>query len=144
MKLQLITLQGLQIDEDVYSVTLPTMAGEIGVLGHHEPLLSALKPGVVTIRRQAGDPDYHLEHYATYGGVVEVADNQVRILVDEADLGDEINEHEASAAREEAERLKATATTQHELAHAQSLIDRYAVRVKVSQLRHRARQHRRD
>lgn len=144
MRLQLITLQGVQFDEEAYSVTLPTMAGEIGIMAHHEPLLSALKPGVLTIKRKAGDPDHHLEHYATYGGIVEVANNQVRVLVDEADLGDEVNEHEATAAREEAERLKAKAESQHEINHAQALIDRSLVRIKVAQIRHRARRQQRQ
>lgn len=143
MRLQIITLQGLQFDEEAYSVVLPTMAGEIGVMGHHEPILSALKPGIVTIKKHVNDPEHHLEHYATYGGLVEVTNNQVRVLVDEADLGDEINEQEATAAREEAERLKAKAGTQHEINHAQTMIDRSVIRIKVAQLRRRARRQQR-
>jgi len=139
MKLQLITLQGVNYDEEAYSVSLPTMEGEITVLGHHEPLLSALKPGVIAIRRNKDDIDAKLEQYATYGGVVEIGDNQVRVLVDEADYGDEINEQEATAAREEAERLKASASNQKELADAQAVIDRQAVRVRVAEIRRRHR-----
>lgn len=139
MQLQLITLNGVTYDEIAHAVILPTLAGEITVMAHHEPLMSALKPGVITIRRKADDPDYHLEQYATYGGVVEIANNRVRVLVDEADLGDEINEKEAVAAQEEAKRLRAAAGTPQELAHAQTLLDRHAVRLKVAELRRRAR-----
>ena len=48
----------------------------------HEPLLSQLVPGVITIRRNKSDSDYHLEHYATYGGVLEISKSGVRVLVD--------------------------------------------------------------
>ena len=139
MKLQLITLQGVAYDEDAYSVSLPTMEGEITVLGHHEPLLSALKPGVISIRRNRNDIEAKMEQFATYGGVAEIADDTVRVLVDEADYGDEINAQEATAAREEAERLKAGASSQQELAQAQSLIDRHAVRIRVAEIRRRHR-----
>lgn len=139
MQLQLITLDGVTYDETAHSVILPTLSGEITVMAHHEPLMSALKPGVITIRHNADDPDYKLEQYATFGGVVEIAHNKVRVLVDEADLGDEINVQEANAAREEAERLKAAAGTPQELSQAQTQISRQAVRIKVAEIRRRSR-----
>lgn len=139
MQLQLITLAGVTYDETAHSVVLPTLSGEITVMAHHEPLMSALKPGVITIRRNAGDPEHKLEQYATYGGVVEIAHNTVRVLVDEADLGDEINAQEAEAARNEAERLKAAAGTPQELSQAQTQIARQSVRIKVAEIRRRSR-----
>lgn len=139
MQLQLITLAGVTYDETAHSVVLPTLSGEITVMAHHEPLMSALKPGVITIRRNAGDPEHKLEQYATYGGVVEIAHNTVRVLVDEADLGDEINAQEAEAARSEAERLKAAAGTPQELSQAQTQIARQSVRIKVAEIRRRSR-----
>ncbi len=139
MQLQLITLNGITFEEDIHSAILPTLSGEITVLGHHQPLMSALKTGVITIRRSAKDPDNKLEQYATYGGVVEIANSKVRILVDEADHGDEINLQEAEAARAEAERLKSNAKNQQELHQAQMVLDRQAVRLHVAKLRHRNR-----
>ena len=137
MKFQLITLEGVKYSADAYSVQLPTAAGEIGILSDHEPLMSVLIPGVITIRRNVKDPDYHLEHYATYGGVVEVTHEMVRVLVDEADNGDQINEQEAARARANAERLLKEAKTQVELDDAQALVDRQAVRLQVAELRRR-------
>lgn len=142
MKFQLITLEGVKYSGDAYSVVLPTAAGEIGVLSDHEPLMSVLIPGIITIRRDAKDPDYHLEHYATYGGVVEVTHDAVRVLVDEADPADEINEQEAERARENAERILKEARGQVELSEAQKLVDRQAVRLRVAQLRRQHAKHR--
>ena len=137
MKLELVTLDGVKFSADAYSIILPTAAGEITVLPGHEPLMSLLVPGVIIIRREAKDPDYHLEHYATYGGVLEVTKDGVRVLVDEATHGDEINEAEAKKAHDAALALRKGAKTQIELDKAQEMIDRSAVRLQVSGLRRR-------
>ncbi|MEK7153479.1 MAG: F0F1 ATP synthase subunit epsilon, partial [Patescibacteria group bacterium] len=72
MKFELVSLDGVKFSAEAYSVILPTASGQITVLPTHEPLLSVVVPGIITIRRQKNDPDHHLEHYATYGGVLEV------------------------------------------------------------------------
>ena len=135
MKLQLVTLDGIKFEADAYSIVLPTAAGEITVLPSHEPLLSQVVPGVITIRKDKHDPDYHLEHFATYGGVVEVRRESVRVLVDEATSGDEVNEAEAQKAHDAAVALRKEAKEQVDLDKAQALVDRQAVRLKVAQLR---------
>lgn len=140
MKFQLITLTGIKYSADAYSVQLPTASGVATVLPNHEPLMSVLVPGVISVRRNAKDPDSALEHYATFGGVVEVA-GDVRVLVDEADQSDEINEAEVEKARKQAEELLKGAKTQVELERAQSLMDRQAVRLQVAQLKRRHTRH---
>lgn len=141
MDFQLITLDGVKYSGDAYSIVLPTVAGVIDVLPGHEPLMSALKPGIITIRRNKADLDTHLEHYATYGGVVEITTDAVRVLVDEANQGDEINEQEAQKAQEEARRMLETATERTDIEHAQAIIDRQAVRLQVADLKRRATTH---
>mgnify|MGYP001553983511 CR=1 FL=1 len=107
------------------------------MLGQHEPLMSALKPGVITIRKNAADSENKLDHYATYGGVVEVTSESVRVLVDEADDASEINEQEAKRAEEAARKMLSEAKTQVDLEHAQAVVDRQAVRLQVAELRRR-------
>lgn len=140
MELELVALDGVKFSSKAYSIILPTAAGEITVLPGHEPLLSQLVPGVITIRKEKTDPDYHLEHFATYGGVLEIGRNRVRVLVDEASHGDEINEAEAQKAHEAAVSLRRDAKTQVELDKAQALVDRQAVRLQVAGLRRRHRE----
>jgi len=135
MNFQLVALAGVKFSEDAYSVTLPTAAGEITIYPDHEPLISVLIPGVITIRKQKNDPDQLLEHFATYGGVLEVTHEGAKVLVDEADADEDINEQEAEKARKAAEDMLKNAKNQVELEHAQSLIDRHAVRIQVAQLR---------
>jgi len=137
MNFELVTLDGVKLKDTVYSVILPTAAGVITVLPGHEPLLSQVVPGVITVRRSKNDADYHLEQYATFGGVLEIGKNGVRVLVDEATHGDEISVEEARKAHEKAMALRKEAKTQVELEHAQALVDRQAVRLEVAELRRR-------
>jgi F-type H+-transporting ATPase subunit epsilon len=103
------------------------------------PLVSVAENGVISVRRTANDPDELMEHFAVSGGVIEVDNNILRILVDEADAADDINEAEAQAAYERAQKLKSEAKDQVSLDQAQSLIDRQAVRLQVAGLRRRKR-----
>ena len=135
---QLVTLSGVKFDDNVYEVILPTMDGQIGVLTDHMPLISAATAGIISVRRNPRDPDISMEHFATFGGVIEVDHNRLRVLVDEADQGDTINEAEAEHALELAKKMKAEAKDQTSLDEAVALIDRSAVRLQVAKLQHRS------
>lgn len=139
IRFQLISLDGIKFDEQVYEITLPTMDGEIGVLPKHMPLISVAKPGVIKVRRKQSDYDDMRDIFAISGGAVEVAGDTVRVLVDEADHSDEISEAEAKDAYERAQKLKAGAKDQVSLEKAQALLDRSAVRLQVAGLKHRRR-----
>lgn len=139
MKFQLVSLDGVKFSADAYSIVLPTAAGQVTILQGHEPLLGVVVPGVVVVRRNRDDPDHHLEHYATYGGVLEVGKDYARVLVDEATNGEEINEAEAEKAHRAALELRKAAKDQVELDKAQALVDRQAVRLQVAGLKRRHR-----
>lgn len=134
---QLVSLSGKKFDDDVYEVILPTKDGEIGVLQYHMPLVSVAKTGVIAVRRQPRDQDRQREYFAVNGGAIEVAENNLRVLVDEADHADNINEAEAEKALQRAEKMRAEAKDQVSLEHAQTLVDRQAVRLQVASLKRR-------
>ena len=96
-------------------------------------------PGVVTVRRHKEDRDDELEYFAISGGVVEINQERVRILVDEAEHGDDIIEAESQAALERALKLQEESSDQVELEKAHQLVDRHAVRLKVAELHRRRR-----
>jgi F0F1-type ATP synthase epsilon subunit len=57
MKLQITSASGNILETDNFSrITLMTEGGEITVLPHHEPLLSAIRPGIMTL-------EYDREHH---------------------------------------------------------------------------------
>ncbi len=134
---QLVSLSGKKFDGDVYEVILPTLDGEIGVLQDHMPLVSVATTGVITVRKQAKDADHQREYFATNGGAIEVADNNLRVLVDEADHADNLSEAEVQKALERAKKMKAEAKDQVSLEHAQQLVDRQTVRLQVAGLKRR-------
>lgn len=136
---QLVSLDGVKLDTEAYEVLLPTLDGIIGVMPGHMPLISAATNGVVRVRHNSIDKDDMMDVFAISGGVIEVADNTLRVLVDEADHADEISEAEAQKAYELAQKMKSEAKDQVSLEHAQSMIDRSAVRLQVAGLKRRRR-----
>ena len=65
-----------KFDGAALSVTLPTTAGEITVLPHHEPLVATLRPGTITVRESLGNKEIKVE-----GGVVEISGNRAVVLL---------------------------------------------------------------
>lgn len=134
---QLVSLSGKQFDDEVAEVILPTMDGEIGILKGHMPLFSVVTTGAIAVRRQAKDSDSQREFFATNGGVIEVNDNVLRVLVDEADHADDINEAEAQKPSSALRNLSRKLRTKSSLERAQSIVDRQSVRLQVAGLKRR-------
>ncbi len=137
MKLELITLDGVKASEDVYEVLVPTPDGVIAVFPGHERIVTLAVNGVISVRLKKGDLDTQMDHYATFGGVVEISPTKLRILVDAADTADEIIEEEARAAYDRAIKMRENVKDLQELEKAKAEIDRHAVRLKVAGLRRR-------
>jgi F-type H+-transporting ATPase subunit epsilon len=135
MNLQLITLRGAKVDQEVYSLTLPTVGGEIGVFPDHEALVTLAVPGVITVHYKEDASSSDQELFAISGGIIEISHKSVRVLVDEADHGDEIVEAESRAALERALEMRDNAQDQVELEKDHQLMDRHSVRLKVAELR---------
>ncbi len=139
LHLELVTLRGKKVDQDIYEVTIPTETGPISVYPDHEALVTLAIPGALAIRHNRDDPDSKLEYLAITGGVVRVSNGRVRILVDEADHSEDILEEDSKAALKRAMELRENAKDQVELEKAMELVDRHAVRLKVAELRRKRR-----
>jgi F-type H+-transporting ATPase subunit epsilon len=130
MELELLTLAGVKFKGDVTQVSLVAADGEMGILPHHEPFTAMLMPGPVTVHTKG-----KREVFATYGGLIEVTSERVRVLADEAEHEDDLVEHEVEEALKRAEDMKANAKDKHELSRAQHLVDRQSVRLNVARMR---------
>lgn len=84
-------------NEQAEEIILPTNTGQMGVLSNHAPLITALDIGVTLIRSKV---DWI--PVALMGGFALVKDNQITILVNEADSANEINSDEAESTFESA------------------------------------------
>tara|TARA_B100000963_G_C22176104_1_gene472397 strand:+ start:139 stop:531 length:393 start_codon:yes stop_codon:yes gene_type:complete len=47
--------------EDSLEVVLPAFEGEIGILKNHIPIISFLKPGIVTVKSKSGEEKFYVE-----------------------------------------------------------------------------------
>jgi len=110
LKLEIVTPERRVVDIEADSVTIPTASGEAGILGNHAPLVSALKPGVLTYAVKGAT-----EKLAISTGFVEVSGNRVAAPNGRAGSADEFDAGKAKADREEAEKeLAANATANAE------------------------------
>ena len=80
-------------------VTLPGIEGEMGVMGGHAPLLTALSYGVISVKGKEE------RIFTVAGGIVEVHPDVITILADAAEDINEINIERAEAAKRRAENL---------------------------------------
>ncbi len=136
---ELVTLTGVKLRKSVYEVKLPTPQGLIAVYKNHAPLVSLATTGVITVREKENTPDDMQEYYAIDSGVIEISNDTVRVLVDEADKDTEVSAKEAEEALKRAKNLRADARDRVSLEKAQSLVDRQESRLKIANLKRRNR-----
>ncbi len=130
MQLQIITAEREVFSGDVDALVAPGVAGQLGILPSHAPLMTVLQPGELMVR--AGGEESYL---ALGGGYMEVLGNRVTILADAAEDVDEIDEARAQQAVERARQRIANRDTDVELERAVASLRRAQVRVTVAQRR---------
>jgi F-type H+-transporting ATPase subunit epsilon len=98
LKFEIITPEATVFSEDVTMVTLPTLAGQIGIYPHHVRLITQIVPGEIIINRGAEE-----SYFAVGEGLCEVDAKSVAIVTDMAIAADRVDEAKAEAARARAE-----------------------------------------
>src|SRR5688572_10992413 len=93
-RLEIVTPEKLLFSEDIVSLVVPAEEGYLGVLAGHAPLLAALKPGEIKIRRDGGET-----LYATSGGFMEVLPQKTSILCESAEAPEAIDLGRAEKSR---------------------------------------------
>ena len=126
MQLEIITAEQQVYDGEVELVVAPGIEGELGILAHHAPLMTALQPGEILIRKD-GEETY----LAVTGGFLEVMGNKVTILADACERSDEINEERAQIAVDRATERMANQGTDIQLERAVASVRRAQVRLNV-------------
>ena len=111
LKLEIVTPEKRVFDAEVESVTIPTASGEAGLLANHAPIVSAVKPGILSYTSKGT-----VERMVVAGGFVEMNNNKVSVLTDSAETATEIDIEAARVEREAAEKeLAANASSAIEL-----------------------------
>lgn len=99
MKLEIVTPERKVYEKEVNMVVVKGVAGELGILPNHIPLVTPLK--VAPVKAKIGDK---VEFIAVHGGFMEVRKDKVVILAEAAELDADIDVSRARLAKERAER----------------------------------------
>jgi len=132
LKVELVTAEGRVLSEEADFVRAPGLAGELGVLPNHIPLMTPLRPGEVLVRN--GD---HEEFLFVAGGFLEVLPDRVVILADAAERAEDIDEARAEEARKRAQQLVEQRPTDVDAAEAAAALERAVFRLRIAELRKR-------
>src|SRR5262249_35127981 len=135
LTLRIITPDRVVLEQQVDKVVATAIDGELCVLPEHEPLITAL--GIDVVRYNSGGDDHTA---AVMGGVCEVANNEVIVLSDLAELDTEIDEARAKHDKERAEAERIQKTDKLEVYLTEMAISRAMARLKaVEYMRARSR-----
>ena len=113
-KFELVSPERLLISEQVESVVIPGTEGEMTVMAKHAPVMTTVKPGVVTVKPVSGAE----QRYVVFGGFADILPEGCTLLaesavavkdIDRADLARRIQEakEDVSDARDDESRTKA-------------------------------------
>nr|YP_009105305.1 CF1 epsilon subunit of ATP synthase [Pedinomonas tuberculata]AIT93879.1 CF1 epsilon subunit of ATP synthase [Pedinomonas tuberculata] len=117
-------------NEQAEELILPTNTGQMGILSNHAPLITALDIGAMMIRTKQ---DWRA--VALMGGFALVKNNQVTILVNEAEASSTIDAREAEKTFEEAKTRLEQAQGEKEKVEATFAFKRARARYQIVQSR---------
>jgi F-type H+-transporting ATPase subunit epsilon len=136
LEVKIVTAEREVLSDEADVVIAPAIEGTVGILPRHAPLLTALVPGILVLKKDGQE-----DAMAVSGGFLQVANNRVLILADTADRADEVDEQRAQEARAQAEAaLKEAARGGNAL---QAEMARAALRTSLAQLNVAQRRRRR-
>nr|AWL21499.1 ATP synthase CF1 subunit epsilon [Pilularia americana] len=113
-------------NSEVWEIVSSTNSGQIGILPNHAPLLTALDMGVSRIRQNE-----QWSAMALMGGFAMIDNNQVTILVNEAERANEIDPDEAQKSFEAAQANSAQAEGKKSVIEANSAFKRAKARLEA-------------
>lgn len=128
IQFKIVTPEKVLYDSLVEGVSFPTVDGEITVLPHHIPLIAAIKPGELKIKKDGKE-----EFFSVTGGVVEVDGKTITLLADAAEHVSEIDEKRAQEAMQRAQSIMAEQLQDEEsYAEAVAQMERALSRMKIA------------
>lgn len=98
VRLEIVTPEAKTFSDNVDSVVIPGVEGELGVLPMHAPLMTLLEPGELRVIKNGEET-----RLAVGEGFVEVTQEKIAVLTDMAVKESDIDESAAEAAIKRAE-----------------------------------------
>ena len=137
LTLEIVTAERVvRTEMGVDVVIAPGSEGQLAILPRHAPLMTMLDYGELVYRRGSESHEF-----AIAGGFMEVRNDRVIVLAEQAESAEEIDLDRAEAARRRAEaRLKQAqeqGVRDSDLARAQASLQRSLLRLRVAERRRR-------
>jgi F-type H+-transporting ATPase subunit epsilon len=97
-KFDLVSPERLLVSEEVESVIIPGAEGEMTVLAQHAPVMTTIKPGVVTVKSVSGAE----QRYVVFGGFADILPSGCTLLAESAVAVQDIDRAEIARRIQEA------------------------------------------
>ena len=118
--MNLVSPERMLFAEQVEQADLPGMEGDFGVLSGHAPVVSLLRPGIVTAF--AGEAR---ERFVVLGGLAEFSDEELTILAESASSVADFDLAELKSRIDELQQSLSQKSAGDELDQAIALLDHY-------------------
>jgi len=132
--LQMVTPEQIIYQQMVKKLTVSTLEGEITILPSHTPLVAAVKPGEAKITEAHGGASKE-RAMAVSEGVIEVRENNVRLLIQTAERIEELERGKIEEAKKTAEQMiekaKKAGADKREFAALETSLQREIARLRV-------------
>ncbi|MBK8456399.1 MAG: F0F1 ATP synthase subunit epsilon [Phyllobacteriaceae bacterium] len=79
-KFELVSPERLLVSAEVEAVMAPASEGDMTVMANHAPVMTAVRPGVVTVKTAAGGQ----ERYVVFGGFADITPTAFTLLAEQA------------------------------------------------------------
>ncbi|MDF1825483.1 MAG: ATP synthase F1 subunit epsilon [Verrucomicrobiales bacterium] len=132
MQLDIVTPESKAFSDEIDSVVVPGVQGEMGILKSHAPLVTTLQPGELRYLKEGE------EHSLAIGtGVVEISNDRVSVLTDMALGESEIDEDAVEKALARAQDSMKEISTPEEVAAVQVSIQKSLAQLHIKRRRRR-------
>lgn len=118
-KFDLVSPERLLISQEVEAVIIPGAEGEMTVMANHAPVMTTIKPGVVTVK-PAGGAD---QRFVVFGGFADILPAGCTLLAEEAVAVQDINREDLARRIQDAREDVSDAKDDASKAKAQEFLD---------------------
>lgn len=118
-KFELVSPERLLVSEEVESVIIPGTEGEMTVMAKHAPVMTTVKPGVVTVNPVSG-PE---ERYVVFGGFADILPEGCTLLAESAVRVGEVDRDDLARRIQEAREDLADAQNDEDRTKAEQFLD---------------------
>ena len=77
---ELVSPEQLLLSAKVTEIVLPATEGEMTIMANHAPLMTTIRPGVVTVKRDSGE----VFKFAVFGGFADILPTGCTLLAESA------------------------------------------------------------